>query len=63
MLGIGAGGRMLAGTESLAKTFGVDISDQRDPPMFLKNNIKDKGGALGCIWLLGLRVGRKPRIG
>lgn len=63
MLGIGGGRRMLAGTESLAKTFGVDISDQRDPLIFLNNNIKDKVGALGCIWLLGLRVGRKPKMG
>lgn len=54
---------MLAVIESLAEIFGVDISDQRDPLMFLKNNIKDKGDALGYIWLLGLRVGRKPQKG
>lgn len=31
-------GRMLVVTESLAKTFGVDILDQRDPLMCLSNN-------------------------
>lgn len=36
---------MLEVTESLAKTFGVDVSDQSDPQMFLKNYMKDNGDA------------------
>lgn len=60
MLGNGWGGRMLVVTGRPAKTFGVD-TNQKGPPVFLENNIKDKWGALVHIWPLELRLGRKPK--
>lgn len=35
-------GRMLVVTETLAKTFGIDILGQRDPLMFLNNNVNER---------------------